>query len=123
MKTAYLRQSDLDAHFYDMDLPKVIGLRRGLLPESENETLIAGDLFDMGWADAVDGSLPVMILVLGVFQYFPEERILEAIAGMKERFPGAELVFYAATTGRTEVCRQVREEDLEQICGHVLRRG
>lgn len=98
LETAYLRLSDLDAHFYDMDLPEVIGLRRELLPESENETLIAGDLFDMGWADAVDGSLPVMILVLGVFQYFHEERILELVARMKERFPGAELVFDATTT-------------------------
>lgn len=98
LETAYLRLSDLDAHFYDMDLPEVIGLRRELLPPSDKETLIAGDLFDMKWADEVDKSLPVMILVLGVFQYFHEEQILDVIGRMKGAFPGAELVFDATTT-------------------------
>ena len=98
LETAYLRLSDLDAHFYDMDLPEVIGLRRELLPPSDKEALIAGDLFDMKWADEVDKSLPVMILVLGVFQYFHEEKILDVIGRMKEAFPGAELVFDATTT-------------------------
>ena len=81
-----------------MDLPEVMGLRRELLPSSDKETLIAGDLFDMKWADEVDKSLPVMILVLGVFQYFHEEPILDVIGRMKEAFPGAELVFDATTT-------------------------
>ena len=98
LETAYLRLSDLDAHFYDMDLPEVIGMRRELLPPSDNETLIAGNLFDMRWADEVDGTLPVMILVLGVFQYFHEEQILDVIGRMKDTFPGAELVFDATTT-------------------------
>ncbi len=98
LETAYVRLSDLDAHFYDMDLPEVIALREELLPRSENETLIAGDLFDMKWAEEVDRSLPVMILVLGVFQYFHEEQVLGAIERMKERFPGAELVFDATTS-------------------------
>ncbi len=98
LETAYLRLSDLDARFYDMDLPEVIALRRRLLPESERETLIAGDLFDMRWAEEVDTSLPVMILVLGVFQYFREEQILGVIGKMKEAFPGAELVFDATNS-------------------------
>lgn len=98
LETAYLRLSDLDAHFYDVDLPEVIDLRKELLPSSERETLIAGDLFDMRWADEVDGSLPVMILVLGVFQYYHEEQILDAVKKMKMLFPGAELVFDATTT-------------------------
>ena len=98
LETAYLRLSDIDAHFYDMDLPEVIAKRRELLPPSEKETLIAGDLFDMRWADEVDGTLPVMILVLGVFQYFREEMVLDVIGRMREAFPGAELVFDATTT-------------------------
>ena len=99
LETAYLRLSDLDAHFYDMDLPEVIELRKNLLPPSEKETLIAGDLFNMGWAGKIDGSLPVMILVLGVFQYFREEQVVGAVRKMKELFPGAELVFDATTSG------------------------
>ena len=98
LETAYLRLSELDAHFYDVDLPEVIELRRRLLPVSENETLIAGDLFDMGWADEVDASLPTMILVLGVFQYFTEDRVAGAVKRMRGMFPVAELVFDATST-------------------------
>ena len=50
LETAYLRLSDLYTHFYDMDLPEVIEMRKNLLIPSDKETLIAGDLFDMGWA-------------------------------------------------------------------------
>ena len=119
LETAYLRLSDLDAHFYDMDLPEVIALRRRLLPESERETLIAGDLFDMRWAEEVDTSLPVMILVLGVFQYFPEERILDVIGKMKETFPGAELVFDATNSkGLKYADRYVRKTGNQSAAMH-----
>lgn len=98
LETAYCRLSSLNAHFYDMDLPEVIEHRRRMLPEQGNETVIAGDMFDMGWADTIPNNLPVMILALGVFQYFREEEILDLIRKMKDRFPGAELVFDATNT-------------------------
>ena len=98
LDTAYCRLLDLPVHFYDMDLPEVIELRRDLLPDSDNETMISGDLFDMGWADRIPGDRPVMILVLGVFQYFHEEDVVDVIKRMRRRFPGAELVFDATNT-------------------------
>jgi O-methyltransferase involved in polyketide biosynthesis len=132
LETAYLRLSDLDAHFYDMDLPEVIGMRRDLLPRSDRETLIAGDLFDMGWTERVDRSLPVMIVVLGVFQYFHEEQVIDAVQRMREAFPGAELVFDATTTdGLRYAARYVRKtgnasaamyfavDDAREFCGRT----
>ncbi len=98
LETAYCRLNCLPAHFYDMDLPDVIELRRKLLPQQDNETLIPGDLFDISWADAVPKDRPVMILILGVLMYFHEEEILDIISKMKTVFPGAELVFDATTT-------------------------
>ena len=95
LDTACIRLSDLDACFYEMDLPEVIEMRGDLIPVAENEVLIPGDLFDMRWAEKVDRTRQTMILALGVFQYFPEKRIIDAIGRMKELFPGAELVFDA----------------------------
>ena len=46
----------------------------------------------------IDNSLPVMILVMGVFQCSHEEQVAGAIKRMKELFPGAELVFDATTS-------------------------
>ena len=99
LETAYSRLRFMNAHFYDMDLPDVIALRWRLLPQMENETLIAGDLFDMGWTKEIPKDLPIMILALGVFQYFHEDRIFEVIDKMKRIFPGAELIFDATNTG------------------------
>ncbi len=98
LETAYLRLKDINAHFYDMDLPDVIELRKRLLPEKENETVIAGDMFDLSWSEGIDEKKPTMILALGVFQYFEEERIIGLIGKLKERFPGCELVFDATNT-------------------------
>ncbi len=98
LETANRRLEDLDAHFYDMDLPEVVEDRRKLLTQTDNETVIAGDMFDLAWAEGIDASVPTMILALGVFQYFTEEQITGLIRKLKERFPGAELVFDATNT-------------------------
>ena len=98
LETAYIRLEDIGAHFYDMDLPDVIELRKSLLPPKENETVIAGDMFDLSWADGIDEKVPTMILALGVFQYFEEDRIVDLVGKLKERFPGSELVFDATNT-------------------------
>ncbi|MBQ7621673.1 MAG: class I SAM-dependent methyltransferase [Candidatus Methanomethylophilaceae archaeon] len=95
LETANYRLSSLNAHFYSMDLPEIIELRKRLLPKADNETFIAGDLFDMQWAGSIPNDRSVMILALGVFQYFRETEIIGAIGRMKEIFPGAELVFDA----------------------------
>ncbi len=110
LETANFRLSSLNTHFYSMDLPEIIELRRRMLQEQKNETLIPGDLFDMKWAESIPDDYPVMIVVLGVFQYFREEKILEAIGKMKKRFPGAELVFDATNTkGLNYTNRYVRK--------------
>lgn len=98
LETANRRMGDLDARFYDMDLPDVVEKRRNLLPQNDNETIIAGDMFDLKWAEGMGDSIPTMILALGVFQYFMEERILKLVGDLKKRFPGAELVFDATNT-------------------------
>lgn len=95
LETMYYRLSDRKAHFYEIDLPEVISLRKELLPGSVGETLIGHDMFDMGWISDIDTSLPTMITALGVFQYFEKERLIKLINDLKERFRDAELVFDA----------------------------
>ncbi len=86
------------ATFFDMDLPDVIAQRRKLLGEGEREVLLAGDLFDFAWADKIDTSLPTLIIVSGVFQYFHNEEVLGFIASAKRRFTCAELIFDATNS-------------------------
>ncbi len=61
----------------------------------ENEKFIKGDLFKLDWCNELDTSLPTLMIVSGVFQYFHEEEILEFIRNAKGIFGNAELIFDA----------------------------
>ena len=99
-----------DARFYEMDLPEVIETRRRILGASERDELVAGDAFDLAWADGVDASLPTLIIVSGVFQYYHNADVLGFIADAKRAFADAELVFDATNTkGLEYVNRYVRK--------------
>jgi len=87
-----------NARFYEMDLPEVIETRRRILGAPERDKLIAGDAFDLSWADGIDVSLPTLIIVSGVFQYFHNNDVLSFIADAKGVFADAELIFDATNT-------------------------
>jgi O-methyltransferase involved in polyketide biosynthesis len=99
LETAYDRLISrlTSANWYQIDLPEVIGVRKNIFGERENETLISGDLFSMDWAKEVDSSLPTLIVASGVFQYFHEEIIVSFIKSCVEAFPKGEMVFDATS--------------------------
>ena len=65
-----------EAIFYELDLPEVIEARRRVLGENESEILIPGEMIDFAWAERIDKSLPSLVTVIGVFQYFEEEKVI-----------------------------------------------
>lgn len=98
LETAYFRiQPDDDVRVYEMDLPEVIEVRRKVLGESANDILIGGDMFDFAWAERIDNTLPTMVTVIGVFQYFEEERVIRFLQQLKETFPDVQVVFDVMT--------------------------
>ncbi len=99
LETSYfrIRPDSRKAVFYEMDLPEVIEARRRVLGESENEILIPGDMFDFAWAEGIDKNLPTLVTVIGVFQYFEEEKVIGFLKQLKRSFPGVEVIFDAMT--------------------------
>lgn len=99
LETSYFRikPAPEKAVFYEMDLPEVIEARRRVLGESKNEILIPGDMFDFAWAEDIDKNLPTLVTVIGVFQYFAEEKVIGFLKRLKEVFPGVEVIFDAMT--------------------------
>jgi O-methyltransferase involved in polyketide biosynthesis len=95
LETACYRLNEQAATFYEIDLPDVIAARRTIVGERENEVLIAGDMFDMEWAKQIDRSVPALLVVSGVFQYFREDAVIQFINAVKSVFPGSELIFDA----------------------------
>ena len=98
LETSYFRiQPKKTATFYEMDLPEVIDARRRVLGKAENEILIGGDMFDFAWAEQIDKARPTMVTVIGVFQYFEEEKVTGFLKRLKTEFPGVEVIFDAMT--------------------------
>ncbi|MDR2457884.1 MAG: class I SAM-dependent methyltransferase [Clostridiales Family XIII bacterium] len=94
-ETAYYRLNEQTAIFYEIDLPDIIAARRIILGVQRNELLIAADIFNMEWIKQIDKSIPTLIIVSGVFQYYKEYKIIKFINGLKNNFSNAELIFDA----------------------------
>ena len=98
LETACCRINNSSANFYQVDLPNVIAIRRRVLPPVSNEKLIAGDMFTLDWVKEVDTSLPTLIVVSGVYQYFDEAKVVAMIRKMKLLIPKGELIFDATNS-------------------------
>ena len=98
-ETAYDRLYDdlPGVSWYETDLPEVIEARRKVFGQRDRETTIPGDMFKMEWAKQIDHSLPTLLIISGVFQYFHEEEVIAFIQNCKEAFPGAEMIFDATS--------------------------
>ena len=73
----------------------MIELRKKYIGIGKNEKLIKGDLFKLDWCNELDTTLPTLMIVSGVFQYFCEKEIVEFIKNAKDIFVNAELIFDA----------------------------
>ena len=106
LETAYNRIGDTTSNFYQVDLPNVIDLRKRVLRQADNETLISADMFTLDWIEEINTSLPTMIAVSGVYQYFDENKIVEMIKKMKSLILKGELVFDATNSKGLELANR-----------------
>jgi O-methyltransferase involved in polyketide biosynthesis len=84
--------------WYDLDLPDVIELRRKLVGgEGVRQHFLACSALDSAWLDTVSAhrQRPFLFLAEGVFMYFEEVQVKSLVLTLRDRFPGAELVFDA----------------------------
>ncbi len=84
--------------WYDLDLPEVIELRRKFIgSEGERYHFLSCSMFDSAWPNTVSihRQRPFLFLAEGVFMYFKEEQVKSLMLMLRDRFPGAELVFDA----------------------------
>jgi O-methyltransferase involved in polyketide biosynthesis len=86
------------AEWYDLDLPHVIDLRRKLMgDEAGRRHLLGCSVLEDEWLDrvSVHRRCPFLFLAEGVFMYFTEMQVKHLVLTLRDRFPGAELVFDA----------------------------
>ena len=82
LETTYYRCDNGRTRWYAVDLPHVVEYRRGLLPESERETYLAGDAFSEEWIRQVRTEFPdspILVTAGGLFHYFEEFGNMEVV--------------------------------------------
>lgn len=82
---------------YNIDFPNVIAVRNELLPETEREKNIAGDLNDISWFDRIDYDPQegAVFFASGVFYYFKTDEVRRLLCKMSEHFAGGKIAFDA----------------------------
>ncbi len=81
-------------HWYDLDLPEAIALRKQFLEESERNTFLEMSLFDDKRIDIVlSHKKPILIISEGVLMYFGEQEIQDLFHKICKRFYKATVVF------------------------------
>jgi hypothetical protein len=96
LDTTFYRVDNGLIHWYDLDLPEVIDVRRQLLPEPERVTYIAKSIFDPSWRKDVrhtEGG--VFMMGVGVFHWYEESQLKQFFSMLADNFHGEEIVFNA----------------------------
>lgn len=99
LETAYDRMKEKlpGVNWYECDLPEVIEARRKVFGQRNKEITIPGDMFKMEWVKSIDSSMPTLLIISGVFQYFHEEEVIGFIKNCKNAFPNDEMIFDATS--------------------------
>lgn len=82
-------------HWYDVDLPDVIDLRRDLYPERTGCILIGSSVTDPGWLDNIPADHPVLVVAEGLLQYLTEQDVINLFTRITGKFPGGQIIFDA----------------------------
>jgi len=90
LNTRFERVDNGQVHWFDLDLPDVIELRRTFFADTERRRMVAASVLDEEWLPAVARSRgPYFFVTDGVLVYLPEEQVMAALARIARRFRGA----------------------------------
>lgn len=75
LDTAYFRLKRNNIHWYDMDLPNVMEIRKKLLGISESITVISESILESSSYETIEVKGKLIVLALGILYYFTESEI------------------------------------------------
>ena len=93
LDTRFSRLDNGKIHWYDLDLPESINIRRHFFNESDRYKMIAKSVFDYSWMDEiVRGNEPILIILEGLLVYFKEQEVKDLLNKFINTFEGAEIL-------------------------------
>ncbi|MEU6644019.1 class I SAM-dependent methyltransferase [Saccharomonospora sp. NPDC046836] len=79
-------------HWYDIDYPEVVELRRKLFPPADNHTDLGTSVTDFAWLDQVPSDRPALIVAEGLTMYLKPDEGTELVRRLVAKFPSGELI-------------------------------
>src|SRR4030042_145259 len=89
LDSRFLRIDNGKVIFYDLDLPEIIGIRKGFFEETERYHLISSSVLDFDWMAVVrHPNGPFLVMADGVFMYLEGRDVRMLVLKLQETFPG-----------------------------------
>jgi O-methyltransferase involved in polyketide biosynthesis len=79
--------------WYDVDYPEVITARQRLLPARANTQMIAADLTDPAWLDAIPSDRPTVIVADGLLAFLTPDDMISLLNRLVGHLPSGEVAF------------------------------
>lgn len=118
LNTRFDRLDNGRVHWFDLDLPDSIALRRQFFTDSDRCRMLAGSAIDSDWFDTVAASPgPYLFLSEAVLIYLNGDDVRRALIKLAQRFPGSEIAF--DTAGERMVNNQDRNKSLAQVSARL----
>jgi hypothetical protein len=87
LNTRFERTDNGTAHWFELDLPDTIDLRRRFFADTDRRRMVAGSVLDEDWMDLVAGEPgPYLFIAEGVLVYLPEDDVTRTLSRISERF-------------------------------------
>lgn len=118
LNTRYERTDNGRAHWFELDLPDVIQLRRTFFTDTPRRRMLAASVLDDDWTAAplAQGG-PYFLAAEAVLAYLTEQDVRHVINLLAEHFPGALLAF--DTTGPGMVDTQDSHDALSKVTARL----
>jgi O-methyltransferase involved in polyketide biosynthesis len=98
LNTRFERLDNGALHWFDLDLPDSVAMRRRFFADSERRTTLAASILDSSWIAAVRQSPgPYCFVAEAVLIYLTEPEVKTALGQIAANFPGATIAFDTTT--------------------------
>jgi len=122
LNTRFERLDNGRVHWFDLDLPDAVELRRKFFADSERRTTLACSVLDSGWrAEVRQSPGPYFLIAETVFVYLEEREVQAALAQIAADFPCASIAFdtisrRAKNGGNRDFARRNMAARFEWVC-------
>jgi O-methyltransferase involved in polyketide biosynthesis len=91
--------------WFDVDIPKVIAVRRRLFAEQPGYHQIGASVTDADWLAEIPADRPVLVIAEGLFPYLDAKELRPLLRRLTDRFDTGELIFDAMAPWVTRLAK------------------